>query len=1050
MPAGRAALAAAIAMSLGFSGHLHAQATTGTISGQVPVEVGESVHVVGGSGFDRTVPVDKSGRYTVTLPIGKYDVSLVRDGQTIQTMQGVTALAASAVTVDFGTAAGTAHEAKSLSGVTVVANAIPAIDISSTQQSTVITQEQLKQLPLARTSAAIALLAPGTVAGATALGNGPTGEPLVSFGGSSVVENAYYINGFNTSDPISNSGGITLPYGAIAQQETLTSGYGPEYGRSTGGVISQVGSSGTNVWHFGGAMFWQPSQLQGTPGNMYYNNPAITSAAIASGLASPGQQPGDLLHYRNDNTAWNQVYDAYVGGPLIKDKLFFFLAAEYTHGDTDNVGPNIGTPFEYHNDNHDPKIYGKIDWNITDSNILSLTGVQNKNQYQGDYYNYDYGTKTAGSFAGYNSSYRNTFNLGVAKYTSYITDDVTLDAMYGKMKGTYWSNTPGESNDPAILNTQYQNPAYCPSQSCSNSQLYTDISNPDHKSEETNLRLNLTWKLGDHTLMAGIDNQTSKDIDDGSIPTGPGYYWQYGYMAPGNPIVGNTLGVPPYVDPAPNGYYVAQTQYITSATVRVDQRAQYLKDTWQVTPNLLLNLGLRNDQFTNYNPDNEPYVRLTKPQWAPRLGFSWDIMGDSSMKLFGNAGRYYLALPTGVALREASASTYTSQYYSYTGIDANGVPTGLTPINSTGQTTGPGVPVSLNNEYGQPLDPSTVASQNLKASFQDSYVLGFQQQISQFWDYGVTATWSKMGNIIDDTGEGTGAICAAVLAQNPGRANETPNSATVAAQANCGNTLYANASILINPGKTNVYRIQDLNGGYVTGTASPAQLGFPAAWRHYYSLEMYLEHVWDGKWRAKLDYVFSKSYGTSEGPVQSNIGQGGTSQSATEQWDYSEIMSYANGTQANSRKHVLKGYGTYQFLPEWSVSGVLTVASGTPASCLGLYGPDETNPGLGYGEGNYHWCGGIPTPSGSTGTTPWLHTLDLSLEYRPEWASKKLAFQLQVRNVFNEQKVVQYQSDYGSLAQPNVYYKSVWETTGYGTAAVETPRTVQLGLTYDW
>jgi len=1031
MPVRHTALAVAVAMGFGFSGHVLAQATTGTIYGQAPIASGETVQITGGAGFNRTIPVDKDGRYSITLPVGTYDVTLVQNGQTIQTKQGVTALAAKAVGVDFVIASGaSAANAQNLSSVMVTANAIPPIDVTSTQQSTVITAEQLKNLPLGRTGAAIALLAPGTVQGATALGNSDTGEALVSFGGSSVAENAYYINGFNTSDPIANQGGVTLPYGAIAQQETLTNGYGPEYGRSTGGVISQIGASGTNTWHFGGAAFWQPSGLQGNQANVYFNNPRI-----------PAQQ-GQIYDYRNKNSFWEQIYDAYIGGPLIKDKLFFFLAAEADHRYVQNVGNTVNQPFQYDNHYSRPKYYAKLDWNITDSNVLQLTGIKSTNQYDAPYYNYDYATRSTGTLAGYQQPYKNSFNIWIAKFTSYITDDLTLNAMYGKLKGTYYDPVVGGTSPyPNITDPQNQDPALCPSINCTNSQVNALENSTGHKSTETNLRFDLTYKLGNHTLQVGIDNQTSRDIEDGQTTTGPGYNWDYGVAAPGVPINGTDPTLQPYTAPIGAPYfYVGKTVFTTAATVQVTQRAQYIKDTWQVTPNLLLNMGLRNDQFINYNAEGVPYMRLTKPQWAPRLGVSWDIKGDSSMKLFANAGRYYLAIPAGVAVREASASTFTTQYYTYTGIDSLGQPTGLTPIYSVGQNNvaGPGVPVSANNEYGQALDPSTIASRNLKASYQDSYVLGFQQQINPAWDYGVTATWTKMGRIIDDTALGPFDICQAVTQQNPQLGPWT---------GTCG--LNANGSILINPGSSQTYKIVNPAGGYVYGTVSPSQLGFPPAYRHYYSLELFLEHPWDGKWTAKLDYVYSKSYGTSEGPTQSNIGQGGTSQSITEQWDYAQIMSYSNGLQANSRKHVLKGYGTYQFLPEWSVSGVLTVASGTPRSCLGAYGPDESNPGLAYGVGNYHWCGGMPAPSGSTGFTPWIHTLDLSLQYRPLWADKKLAFQLQVRNIANEQKITQYYANYGYSFRPNARYGTPsLQQAGY--IAMENPRTVQLGITYDW
>jgi hypothetical protein len=104
--------------------------------------------------------------------------------------------------------------------------------------------------------------------GGSSLGTGPTGAPLVSMGGNSVVENAYYLNGFNTTDPIGGAGGIALPYFAIAEQQTITSGYGPEYGRSTGGVISQIGQRGSNEWHAGVYVSWRPSWAESNYDNI--------------------------------------------------------------------------------------------------------------------------------------------------------------------------------------------------------------------------------------------------------------------------------------------------------------------------------------------------------------------------------------------------------------------------------------------------------------------------------------------------------------------------------------------------------------------------------------------------------------------------------------------------------------------------------------------------------------------------------------------------------------------------------------------------------------
>src|SRR6185437_6426538 len=93
-------------------------------------------------------------------------------------------------------------------------------------------------------------------------------------------------------------------------------------------------------------------------------------------------------------------------------------------------------------------------------------------------------------------------------------------------------------------------------------------------------------------------------------------------------------------------------------------------------------------------------------------------------KIYGNAGRYYLAMPASVALRAAGASLYTRAYMTYTGIDAHGIPTGLTPIK-----TSTGGPISANLEYGIPRDPKTATSTNLESEYQDEYILGFDKQL---------------------------------------------------------------------------------------------------------------------------------------------------------------------------------------------------------------------------------------------------------------------------------------------------------------------------------
>ncbi|MBU6477922.1 MAG: Oar protein, partial [Xanthomonadaceae bacterium] len=106
----RKALALAIggSIALAFAGSAFAQATTGTIYGRVPVASGETVQITGGAGYNRTISIGPSGTYSITLPVGTYTVSLLQNGQVVQTKTDVSPVAAGAVVVDFtSTAAAT-------------------------------------------------------------------------------------------------------------------------------------------------------------------------------------------------------------------------------------------------------------------------------------------------------------------------------------------------------------------------------------------------------------------------------------------------------------------------------------------------------------------------------------------------------------------------------------------------------------------------------------------------------------------------------------------------------------------------------------------------------------------------------------------------------------------------------------------------------------------------------------------------------------------------------------------------------------------------------
>ncbi|WP_243041668.1 TonB-dependent receptor [Dyella sedimenti] len=980
----------AMALAMGFTGAVHAQSTTGSIFGQA--EAGQTIVISNDTGFARQVTVDSSGRYRVTnLPLGTYTVTLQKDGATVDTRRNIGLTVNAGTEVSFASVA----NATQLSTVTVTANTLPPIDVSTVDSRTVITAEELQHLPITRTAEAIAMLSPGVVQG-SGFFTGPMGTPLVSVGGSSVTENAYYINGMNVTDPLSGLGGITLPYGAIAQQETLNGGYGAMYGRSDGGVINQIGKRGTNEWHFGGQVLWTPESLRADPHN-------IRNSA------------GTLYQYRNANKGWNTTANAYAGGPLIKDKLFFFVAGEASKSEDTYVDPaSAGILRE--RTYRDPRGYVKLDWNINDNNILEWTGASSKHSYDGDIYEFDNDARSKGDYLSGDTHTKASASMWIAKYTGYITDNLTLSAQYGKQKtDLYTELAPGF--DPSliyVLNAGNQNPALSGGGvGIGNTQSVDRTDDPAHQTKGANYRLDLSYVLGDHTLTVGIDNQRTQDLSDGQyVPTDAGYMWNYGRMTnPNSGIVAGQVDAPANYPGGADGYYVSQYFYRTAASVRVEQRAQYIEDSWQVSDRWLLKLGLRNDQFTNYNSDGNPYIRQTKPQWAPRLGFAWDVNGDSSFKVYGNAGRYYLAMPTSVALRGASGSLYTNIYYTYTGIDpATGYPTGLTPIDTI---KGPGVPISANNEYGQAPDPRTVTATSLKAQYQDEYILGFDKQFNESWAYGAKLTYRSLKNAIDDT-------CNYQLFFDKANALGLDTDAL-------------RGCYFFNPGRAATFQLPDGQGGLGQFTVTNAEMGFPKLKRNYYALELFLDHPFDGKWQGRLMYTFSRSYGNTEGQVKSDIGQDDVA--ATQDWDYPSLMQYASGRQHNDHTHQIKAYGAYQFTKEWNLSGFLSLISGAPTNCSGYYGPDQTTPA--YPGPYYHWCDGRPAPAGTAGDLPWQKNLSLNLEYRPNFADNKLAFSLYANNVFNWQT-------------PTYVYEYYLEPNYRRARGYSNPRSVRLGVSYDF
>lgn len=1023
-----------VALGLCFAGGAYAQSTTGAIYGKA--QPGQDVTIVSDTGLTRVIKADANGRYTApSLAAGKYKVTVG------EASRDVTVLVASGVQVDFAGA-----DAGVFDTITVQAGSnVPQIDVSQTDTRTVFTAEQLKTMAVPRDINAVALLAPGVINSSS---YNSSSSNVGSFGGSAASENAYYINGYPVTNPLTSIGSTTLAFDSIAQQQVLLGGYGAEFGRSTGGVISIVTKRGSNAFKGGVYASYTPSSMRSKYKDIYYPETGAYSAAnhyAADNLRPQVWTDGKLYDLNRYNKASSLVTGFYVSGPLVPDRVFFYVNAENSRSNSQSsrLGGNLtgktlagGSAISATNlaqawgvyESNSPRWTVKLDANITDDDTLEFTAVQDNSRDEASYYGFNYDTNTVNwtRFGGTTSKFKS--RLYVTKYTSQLTDNLSVSAMYGKQTlDTPATVLPGYDStklyaglSPTVVPAAYAG--------ISNPQKYGPTINFDRKDQTVAQRLDVNYLLGDHELRAGYDYFEATSYSADGVVGPLNYYWSYGQTnSPGAAIdAGHGVGSPASGGgQGANGYYVSKNFYAHGGSTTVKQRAFYAEDRWHVTDNLLVSLGLRLDGFTNFNGNGEPYVEQ-KRNWAPRLGFSWDVNGDSSFKVFGNAGRYHLALPNNVSVRGSNPSLSSASYYTYTGINADGTPIGLNPVAVT-----PSVyqcadgSISSNVECGYPKDPRTIAQIDLKPHYQDEFMLGMERKESDMFSWGAKITYRELKSAIDD-------ICPSeCFIFNAGE-----NIATFWEDDGTG-------------------KLVQVTHDFAKDFGTP----FPKLKRRYLALDLYSQFE-IGNFFGRLDYTWSRNTGNAEGQLNSSTdtGNGGQSDvSVTQDWDLPELMFGKDGLLPNNRKHQFKLLASWKLTDEWRVGGSGILQSGRPISCTSYW--PYAKPGL-YNNSYYAYCG-VPgaqtavnnpnvtpnagytySPRGSKGETPWIATLNMNVTYQPMWL-KGLTLSMDVLNLLNRQVAT---GIYERSASTRTTVNPRYGQTLYNTA----PRSFRFNASYDF